>query len=177
MTRARAVRWTAGLVQATLWAGLAGVLGLLLLPRVTGYDVLIVRGGSMEPAIPAGGVEIIDRGARTPTVGDVVAFRENGSIVTHRVVGFEEGLMVTRGDANQTDDGMRRRPQDVVGTVVADVPYVGRMLYVVQQPLVFLLLLGLTGGVLIWSEVQVIYRKLRDTRVQHGDLEDSPTDA
>jgi signal peptidase I len=165
------------MTKGLLWICPIAVVGLLLLPRFTDYDILIVRGGSMEPAIHAGSIEIIDRNDQSPNIGDVVAFRENGNIVTHRIVAFEGSFMVTKGDANETEDAVRRRGEDVIGPVVADVPHVGRILYVVQQPPVFLLLLALTGGVLICGEVRVIHRKVREIRASNRAVESSSTHA
>ena len=56
-------------LQAILWTALLGFILLLGLSRLTPYEVLVVRSGSMEPAISTGGVVIVDRNARNPVVG------------------------------------------------------------------------------------------------------------
>ncbi len=147
------------------WLALLAFLVLLALPRVTPLDLLIVRGGSMEPAIPIGSAILIDRGDRTPVVSMIAAFRDpSGSIVTHRIVRIEDGLIATRGDANATEDAVRRSPADLIGVARLSIPFLGYFLYVLQQPVVFLLVLLSTGGVLVLSELRVIGREIGKMR-------------
>lgn len=162
-------RATALVGQAVLWTALLGFLLLVGVPRLTSYDVLIVRGGSMEPAIHLGSIIIIDRGAREPTVGDVASFVESdGNIITHRVVGVDGPLIETKGDANRTNDLERRLQANVVGTTVLTIPYVGYGLHVLRQPLAFLLLLLGTGGFLVFGEIRSIAREIRRMRQPTG---------
>ncbi len=155
-------RAIAVLAQGILWIVLLGFLVLVALPRFTSLDVLIVRGGSMEPAVGVGSVIIIDRAARDPDVGDIVSFREaNGSIITHRIVAADAGLYTTKGDANDAADLERRIAANVVGTSIASIPYVGYAVHVLRQPPAFLLLLLGTGGFLIVGEIRTIVQELR----------------
>jgi signal peptidase len=161
----RAVQAIAIVTQACLWAVLIGFVALGVVPRLTPFDILIVRGGSMEPEIHVGSVIVIDRDAADPGIGSVVSFRaRTGEIITHRVVAIDEGRYVTRGDANQTRDLDERTADQVVGTVLFSVPFVGYALHVLQQPIVFLLLLLSTGGMLIVHELVVIAREIARMR-------------
>ncbi len=149
-------------IQGILWVVLLGFLALVALPRLTSYDALIVRGGSMEPAVHLGSIIIIDRDARDPAVGDIVSFREaNGDIITHRVVTIEDGTYATKGDANEAPDLERRFGVNVVGTSIMSIPYVGYAVHVLRQPIAFLLLLLGTGGYLIVGEVRSISQEIR----------------
>jgi signal peptidase len=155
-------RAIAVIVQGVLWVVLLGFLTLVALPRFTSFDVLIVRGGSMEPAVGVGSVIIIDRDARDPVVGDIVSFREaNGDIITHRIVAADAGIYQTKGDANETADLERRIGANVVGTSIVSVPYVGYAVHVLRQPAAFLLLLLGTGGYLIVGELRTIAQEVR----------------
>ncbi|HSK69081.1 MAG TPA: signal peptidase I [Candidatus Limnocylindria bacterium] len=93
------------------------------IPMVLGYSPLIVVSGSMSPAVEAGDLIVIGRrDAYRP--GDVVTFRDGGSLVTHRLVTLEDGMAVTRGDANNTED----KPfpvSDIVGGMALRVPGLG----------------------------------------------------
>lgn len=149
-------------VQGVLCIVLFGFLVIVALPRVTSFDVLIVRGGSMEPAVGVGSVIIVDREARDPDVGDIVSFREaNGSIITHRIVAADAGIYTTKGDANETADLEPRIGPNIVGTSIASIPYVGYAVHVLRQPPAFLLLLLGTGGFLIVGEIRTIVQELR----------------
>jgi signal peptidase len=148
-------------LQAVLWIALLAFVALVALPRVTPYEALIVRSGSMEPTIATGGIVIVDRSARSPTIGAIVSFREpDGSVVTHRVVGIKVGQFVTRGDANRSDDALPRPATSVYGTVMLSVPLAGYVIYTLQQPPAFLILLLGSGGLLVIGALRTIYREI-----------------
>lgn len=168
----RAIRSAAFMLQAILWIVLLAFVGLIAMSRITPFEVLVVRGGSMEPGIHLGSVVIIDRGATNLKIGDVASFREpSGDIITHRVVAIESGRYVTRGDANQQRDLDSRTSEQIVGTVLTSIPMVGYGLHALQQPIVFLALLLSTGGFLIYQELRTIareIRRIRSERVTNG---------
>jgi signal peptidase len=152
------------LLQLVLWTALLGFVALLVLPRISAYDVLIVRGGSMEPTIHVGSIVVVDRNARTPVVGTPTAFRDGDALVTHRVVSIDKAGYETKGDANARADLGRRSADQVYGTVVTTVPVLGYLLHLLHQPIVFLLLLLGTGGVLVVGELSTIWHELRQSR-------------
>ena len=152
-------------LEAVLWVPLLALVVFAVLPRLTPYDVLVVRGSSMQPAISVGSAVIIDRADRAPLVGAVATFRQaSGDLVTHRIVGLDGSKIVTKGDANLARDVTERTAADLMGTVVVAVPYLGYVLYALRQPLVFFLLLVGTGGFLIAGELQAIVREIRRLR-------------
>jgi signal peptidase len=152
-------------IQAVLWVVLCGFVLLVALPRLTSYDVLIVRGGSMEPAVALGSIVIIDRDRRDPVSGDIVSFREpDGNIITHRIMAAEAGTYVTKGDANPGADLEPRLRANVIGTAVGSVPYAGFAVHVLRQPPAFLLLLLVTGGFLLVGEIRTIAQEIQRMR-------------
>ena len=161
-------------LKTILWVVLLGFLLLLGLSHFTPYDVLIVRSGSMEPAISTGGIVIVDRDARSPLVGTIASFRQlDGSLVTHRVVGMDGTRYVTRGDANRTNDDVTRPGATVYGSFVLTLPLVGYAFHLLGQPVAFLVLLLGTGGFLAVDALRTIVRELtrmrRDRRLPDGD--------
>lgn len=103
-TLRRHARLGAAASSAVLLIAVFGLLAAMLL----GYRFLVVRSGSMEPALRPGDV-IVTRVARPETIlaGDIVTFRDASRgerLITHRVVqavprdGYVE--FETRGDAN-----------------------------------------------------------------------------
>jgi signal peptidase len=157
----RLLRVVARVGQFALWALLLGFLVLVAIPRFTPFDVLVVRGGSMEPAVHLGSVVVVDRRARAPAIGSISSFRDPESgIVTHRVVALDETRYVTKGDANKTEDATRRTPADVYGIVVLSVPFAGFVIHTLQQPAAFLALLLGTGGFLVAGAVRTIVNEV-----------------
>ena len=101
------------------------------LPRLFGYGIYTVISGSMEPAIPTGSLVYVDRSqADSAEVGDVVAYygsgNDVGTVITHRVVAIdEEDKLVTKGDANNTEDLIPVSRFNVIGKVVFHIPAIG----------------------------------------------------
>jgi signal peptidase I len=136
---------------------LALVLAANLLPSF-GRQLVIIRGGSMSPAIPIGA--LVDETAVPLSqirVGDVISYSEpNNVVITHRVVGISnqpDGLYFqVRGDANEGPD-----PDLVPGTSVTGVaqhvaPFLGYLLYMLTTPsgIVSIICLALTMWLAIW---------------------------
>jgi signal peptidase I len=105
-----------------LLGGLAGALWIFV---ALTHGVAFVSGGSMEPVLHAGDIVIYRLGARGVMVGDLVVFAHpewSGGVV-HRVTSIDsDGSLVTRGDANPTDDSDAVTRDRVRGVAVAVVP-------------------------------------------------------
>src|SRR3712207_3222544 len=89
--------------------------------------------GSMMPRIVVGDVIVtrpVDPARLQPGQVITVADPDHaGRTRTHRFLKFDdEGRLVTRGDANDSDDSSHIGPEDVRGVAVLRIPYVGRLL-------------------------------------------------
>jgi signal peptidase len=148
-------------IQVGLWIALLAFIALFALGRLTPFEALVVRSGSMSPTIATGSVAVVDRAARTLEVGEIASFRTpDGTLVTHRVVAITHGAFVTRGDANATNDVAPRPPTTVYGTVVFSAPLIGYFIHTLEQPVAFLLLLLGSGGLLVLGALQTIYQEV-----------------
>ena len=118
------------------WAVSAFVLVLLLaaaLPLAFGARSMVVRSGSMTPAIRTGDVVVVRPIAPTAAeVGDIVTFDEPGEgehLLVHRVRAIardgEQVSVVTQGDANSTREHWNVAADGTIGTVVYRVPALG----------------------------------------------------
>jgi len=92
------------------------------------YPSVIVT-GSMEPEIKAGDMVLVKKADNKEIkIGDIIEFRYNQIMVTHRVVDIksEDALMYqTKGDNNPSADHELVSPQQVRGKVVAVIPKMG----------------------------------------------------
>ncbi|HEX5040229.1 MAG TPA: signal peptidase I [Candidatus Limnocylindria bacterium] len=120
-------------VLSALWlVALVAVVGLAVWSHLA--TLVIVAGGSMEPAIPRGSlIQPVAVDAEDIGVGDVVTVRaDNGALVTHRVVRAAKlpaGLhLELQGDANETPDPVLVAASRVVGRVDYVVPGAGYLL-------------------------------------------------
>jgi signal peptidase len=133
------------------------LLVVLVLPHLLGLvqgQAFVVRGSSMEPAVPLGSVAIVRPGdTATVAVGDVVTFHApNGTVVTHRVVGVEttDGLSFsTKGDASPAADPTSSAASAIVGRVEYVVPILGFILAALGTTQGMVATLGLLGGLLL----------------------------
>jgi signal peptidase len=124
-----------GLVIAVLGAALAGPIATL-----TGRTVLVIGGGSMAPDVARGSEVVIERVAARPLqAGEVATFRTvDGVFVTHRVtrvIGRPDGnWFETKGDANANADAALWPETALQGRVVATVPGLGFLSWLLKTP-------------------------------------------
>ncbi|HEX8939571.1 MAG TPA: signal peptidase I [Candidatus Limnocylindrales bacterium] len=120
-----------------------------------GERLVVIRGGSMVPAIPLGGLVVEqESGLDRVAAGDVVTIRAgNGVLVTHRIVRVvtvdDAGFVQSKGDANAAPDPDLAPLDHVIGRVVAVIPLAGYLLYLLGQPLGILAVLCLAATLLV----------------------------
>jgi signal peptidase len=118
--------------------------------------MFVVRGASMQPQIPLGSVIVERRVDPTAiSVGDIVTFKlENGTHVTHRVVGISDSSdlsFITRGDGSSSQDPVAVPAPAAVGVVEAYVPQLGFAITALGSTLGAASMMGLVGGLLLLS--------------------------
>ena len=170
-----------GALNYLLLAILIAATGLLVSPLmdratggrfpVTGYRLLVVEGGSMNPTISHGSLVLV-RAVDPATIaaGDLITYREPGHgnlFITHRVVelpGAGNPGFITRGDANSSPDPKPVEATDIVGKVTRHLPYAGYLVHYLQTVAGLLLAIILPGLLIIASEIKNIihYRAARD---------------
>ncbi|HWV27088.1 MAG TPA: signal peptidase I [Aeromicrobium sp.] len=150
--------------QAIAWFVILLVLTVLvvavLIPRIAGATPYAVLTGSMRPSYPPGTLIVakpID--PEQIRIGDVVTIQlESGKAryVTHRVTSVStnrrgELSFTTRGDANDTPDADRRRPEQVRGKLWYSVPHLGRINGLLTGQQRQWAVYGVAGGLLLYA--------------------------
>jgi signal peptidase I len=103
----------------------------LTVPRIAGLNSYVVASGSMEPNYPVYSVVYADSTeASELSPGEVIIFNNpsRGSTpITHRIVSNDtaNGVIITKGDANENADVDPVIYENVIGKVVMHVPYLG----------------------------------------------------
>jgi signal peptidase I len=133
-------------------------------PSVGGYQMYIVLSGSMGPAFEAGSMVFV-RPAEPGTIesGDIITYKgtESNALTTHRVVEVlnEGGLKyITKGDANDINDGTPVPAGNVVGRVHYSAPYVGYLMSFAQTKKGLILLVFAPGLLIILFELKNLFR-------------------
>lgn len=161
------------LAQVAIAAVAVAAAALIIVPRVMGWQGVLVLTGSMEPALDTGGVAFIDR-VQPGDVhrGDVITFTRPDSPqqVTHRVievVATSDGPRYrTKGDANDIPDDWVVKPSQLVGKVRLALPKLGgavRLFVTSRQQLA--LFMALPAAYLVWDDVRQWRRRRREKAI------------
>lgn len=154
-----------------------------------GNQALIVRSGSMQPAIDIGSIVVVRKNldqfisplATSPIykVGDIIAFRSeknSKTLITHRVAGIETGengvFYKTRGDANDNIDSWQVSPSHILGKVYITLPYAGKLLAFAKSKLGFSSLIIFPAALVILMEIFSIIKHIRNRKKNNQNREE-----
>lgn len=84
--------------------------------NIFGYTYYSVATGSMKPVISPNDL-IFVKITKNVSKGDIITFKDSGSIVTHRLIDINDNKYITKGDANNTSDAGINK-SDIIGKVV-----------------------------------------------------------
>jgi len=186
------------ILSGAFWALLLGVLVVCALALLAGswlseapvmqevWRFRTVQGGSMEPAIHAGSLAVIEPVDPTEIeVGDAITFTlgpvvDNGEgwVATHRVVEvLDEGGSLrfrTKGDANASIDPDLVSSPNVAGRVRFSIPYLGYLVMYMSTRSGIALFLVLPALVIIVTEIVKIRRTIGSNRQKAGPSVGTP---
>lgn len=177
----RAITLIRRLVDTTLIllvAAVVGVAALNVLAPAFGREAIVVRGASMEPAIPLGSLVLVTRDTASEVKpGDVVSLRlPGGGILTHRVTRLPvldgHPYVETMGDANQAPDPVVQPIAEIIGRVDVFFPLAGYLLALLTVPSGIVTILGFGGClvVLSWLLEEALVDDLEDEADVEGDV-------
>jgi len=159
--------------QIIYWLILAG-LGLVAvfvavsaLNLPGGWKLFTVQSGSMQPAISVGSLVLV-KPAGEYAVDEVITFKTGPAPTTHRINRIEAGVIITKGDANDTPDSEPVRPENIIGKVVLSLPYAGYPVTFAKSKEGFLLLIVIPATLIIYSEILNIKNEIKKLRRKHG---------
>ncbi len=149
------------------WIVLLGAVGILaatiVVPRVTGATPYTILTGSMAPTMPPGTL-VVDRKVDFDSieVGDVVTYQlvsGKDAVVTHRVIGFSvsgkgERTLITKGDANNTEDAIPVQAVQVRGVVWYHLPQIGRLNTAITGDQHLVMTAGVIGLLMLYAGSQ-----------------------
>ena len=114
----------------TIPAVIAVAIITLLVSGVFKFQLIAIGSDSMHGTYDRGDAVLIEKLSATEIrENDILAFKKNGIIVTHRVVNIDKKdsriIFTTKGDAREEVDGFSTYGEDVIGRVVSKAKYIG----------------------------------------------------
>lgn len=152
-----------GFLSTILLIVLFALAVLLIAPNLLGMKSFAVLSGSMEPKIPVGSIVFVDEVEEaTLQAGDVITYNLSGNtMVTHRVVevDVENQSIITKGDANDVEDGAPVAFSQVVGKMKMHVPYLGYISIYIRTPLGIAAACGVLIVVVLLTFLPEVFKK------------------
>lgn len=102
-----------------------------------GYTRLNVLTGSMSPTINAGDMIIVKR-SKEYVVNDIITFKEDESIITHRIVDIKDNSFITKGDFNNKNDDNSVNYNQIIGKVIYTIPSYGKKSNILSNPIILI---------------------------------------
>ena len=142
----------------------AGVCIVILVSLfLSGLRLCVIQSGSMEPTIHTYSVCLVTTQVDYDdlSVGDIVVYtrRSDGQQIVHRIVDITDAGAITRGDANQTDDGVSVTPDNLYARYIAHIPCGGRVINAIRTPTGYAIIITIVAILIAWN---IIEDKRRD---------------
>lgn len=135
----KAVRW----LMHVLEYGLLSIgIGMIFLTFV-GIVPYIVLSGSMEPSISTGSIVLVDTTEKDYRIGDIISYKIEDQIVTHRIVKMENGVYKTKGDSNEIEDSVSLNISQIIGKVKVSIPKLGYLISHLKSKQIVLLMIAI----------------------------------
>ena len=108
------------------------------------YKAYLISTESMEPELKKGDAIIIKKVSEDQLrVNDIVTFKINGEIITHRIVRIDdvnsEKFYITKGDNNNVEDSDELRFSDIEGKKIIKIPHLGNVVVGLKNGIVIIL--------------------------------------
>ena len=102
----------------------------MLVSGIFSHTIIAIGSNSMSPTYDKGDAIIYKKAkAKNIEVGQVLVFKKDGKIVTHRIINKtklkDKVIFQTKGDANKTKDAFQVEENNVIGVVKYSVKYIG----------------------------------------------------
>ena len=100
---------------------------LIFVPSIWGYKPLVIISGSMEPTLKVGGILYYKEiGYDKYKKEDIVVFKSNKYLISHRIIETNNIGFITKGDANKNADSNILTVNKILGKGTNwSIPYIG----------------------------------------------------
>ncbi len=147
---------------------------------VGGFKLLVVKSGSMEPAIKTGSI-VIDKNYNNYNIGDIITFKnleKPKETSTHRIAEKQCAggicLFKTKGDANNGVDLGQVAQDKIVGKVILSIPYFGYLVSFCRSLPGIILLIVIPAVIIVYEEAKKIHKEVKEIRSKKKKISQSP---
>ena len=104
------------------------------MPMPFGFGMAVVMSGSMEPVLSVDDLIIVKK-SNDYQIDDLVVYQTSSELVVHRIIDIDEEKVITKGDANNTEDDPIEL-KSIKGEVVGVVENIGWLIEFLKSPIV-----------------------------------------
>lgn len=152
-------------------------------PSFFGWKPFIVLSGSMETQISAGDIVVVKEiDTQNLKKGDIIAFKEDDVVITHRIDEVEEKdgqvQYITKGDNNKAQDIGSVLPNQIEGVFKFKISRLGNLAMFVQTPLGMIVCLSIPIIIIILLQIadskkekEKLISKLNKQREMEDEIE------
>ena len=110
---------------------------IVCIPILFGCHPIVVLSGSMEPKLQKGSVIYYEKCLEKDLKeGDIITFEIDKKIISHRINQIDNGLIETKGDANDSVDALKIHYENIKGKVINfSIPFIGYYILLVNNHL------------------------------------------
>lgn len=122
--------------------------------NLCGYTFFEVATGSMENTINIGDVVIVNL-TKDVNENDIIVYKDDNNFITHRLIKKQADKLITRGDANNSEDKPINEDQ-ILGKVIYIVPKMGifRKIFISKEILRLVIAILILLGILFVYEAK-----------------------
>ncbi len=140
---------------------LAAFVGTMLVTQTRAFSVST---DSMFPELKTGDVVFVRPAAIEQIQADdivTIAYIDNSGYFTHRVVrvDLEQGLIYTKGDANEDEDPYPSSSSRLVGKMWFKIPYLGQISLHIYRNTLLIIIASVAGASVVGRVIIVIIKK------------------
>lgn len=118
--------------------------------NILGVRTYVVLSGSMEPKFYPGDVVVVVNKNKTDlNIDDIITFKLEEDVITHRIMEKTENGYITKGDNNNIIDSDVVSYDNVIGKVMFSIPKIGYVIDFVSKPIVMSFIMILLGFIIL----------------------------
>ena len=128
-----------------------------------GIKSFVVLTGSMQPTLSKGSI-IFTKRLSSYVPNDVITFRQDNIVITHRIVSFglkdNRPVFKTKGDANNVIDKRLVESNVILGKQLVAVPYIGNIIFFMRTLPGFITFIIIPAFIYIAFEIVTIKKEI-----------------